>query len=186
MTTVNLQRIAQELGVSVGWLTGELDSPAPSLAKPAAPTRKSTKVAAPAIEMREEARDIPVFGTAAGSVQGAIAISGEVIDWLRRPPGLRGARDAYALYVTGVSMEPKYATGDIIFVHPHRPMRSGDIAVIQTIEGGEVQSWLKQYMRTTETEVLARQFNPPDDVKFDRSKVQAIHRVMTMNELLGV
>ena len=178
VSTDNLQKLAAVLGVSVGWLTGESDSHAPRTENP--------KPISSAHATADETRDIPVFGTAAGSVQGAIAISGEVIDWLRRPPGLRGARDAYALYVTGVSMEPKYATGDIIFIHPHRPLRAGDIAVIQTIEGGEVQSWLKQFVRQTESEVLAKQFNPPDDLKFDRSKVQAIHRVMTMNELLGV
>ena len=182
MLASNMEAVARVLGVSVGWLSGQDHRPDP------APISAQSPMAPRAISQIEETRDIPVFGTAAGAVLGSIAISSDVIDWLPRPRGLRGARDAYALYVTGVSMQPRYTTGDIVFVHPHRPLRSGDIAVIQIqdSEGGLPASYLKEFRRKSESELVAQQYNPPAEVKFSLRTVKALHRVLTMNEVVGV
>lgn len=174
-----LTRIAAELGVSVAWLTGEESS-----AKAVSNVEKFLST-----PMAEQVRDIPVYGTAAGSVLGAIALSNDAIEWLPRPPGLRGARDVYALYVVGSSMEPRWRPGDIIFVHPHRPVRRGDHVVIQirNHDGAETQSWVKEFLRTAPNgDTVARQYNPVAEVTFARGTVKAIHRVLTMNELFSV
>ena len=77
-------------------------------------------------------KDVPVYGTAAASHNGgAFQLDTGVIDYVRRPPTLETAKDIYALYVEGNSMEPQFWPGDLIFVHPHKPARSGDAVIIQ-------------------------------------------------------
>lgn len=131
---------------------------------------------------------IPVYGTAAGSLLGSVAISGDVIDWVERPHGLRNAQHSYALYVTGISMEPLYRQGDIIFLHPGRPPRSGDVVVIQTQthKDADIISYVKEFVRRTDDGVLVKQFNPEAEIVFKHDTIKEIHRVMTINELLGV
>lgn len=165
----SLEKLARALAVSPSWLTGT-ESAGPNAAPPPA-----------------NARDVPVFGTAAGSVAGSIAVSGDVIDWLARPPGLASARDAYALFVTGESMWPKYTTGDVVFIHPHRPVRPGDSVVIQQRNGeGETLSFLKDFIRRTPQGFLVRQYNPSAEIEFPAATVAAMHRVLTSGELLGI
>lgn len=133
------------------------------------------------------AADIPVYGAAAGSLTGAFTITSDAVDWVKRPFGLAGARDAYALFVRGSSMEPRFFPGDIIYVAPHRPVRHNDVVVIQQADGatGGVQAWLKVFDHTDERMLHARQYNPPAVVKFPHGTIRALHRVLTVNELLG-
>lgn len=131
---------------------------------------------------------LPVLGTAAGSAIGSIAISGEAIDWVRRPVGLRGAKDAYGLYVTGISMEPRFKTGELVFIHPHRPIRAGDDVIFQTHDKHTdvIISFIKEYVRETEDRYIAQQYNPKSTVEFFKNNVEKLHRVMRLNELVGV
>lgn len=57
---------------------------------------------------------------------------------------------AYALEVSGDSMEPVYRDGDIIIVSPGASLRKGDRVVVRT-KGGEVMA--KQLARQTATKV---------------------------------
>lgn len=134
------------------------------------------------------ASDVPVYGLAAGSVTGAFTLTSEAVEWVRRPPGLTGARDAYALFVTGSSMEPRFFPGDVVYVAPHRPVRRGDVVVIQQRdhEQSGTQVWLKVFEKKDEKFVHATQYNPPAEVKFPHASVVTMQRVMTMNELLGL
>lgn len=133
-------------------------------------------------------RQLPVYGLAAGSLAGQTVMTVEPIEFAPCPPGLVTVRDAYALMVKGSSMEPRYYAGDLIFIHPHRPVRPGDHAVIQVRKdpAGETETWIKRFRGETEKDVLTEQYNPPANMNFARKYVAAVHRVLTVNELLGV
>ncbi|MCB1424097.1 MAG: helix-turn-helix transcriptional regulator [Nitratireductor sp.] len=131
-------------------------------------------------------RFLPVFGLAAGAVRGTHRMDSDPVEYLPAPPALAHVRDAYALIVTGNSMEPRYASGEVIFLHPHRPCRNGDHVVIQELIDGGITVSIKQLDKLTDEHVVTRQYNPPAEVKFLRSRVQAMHRVLTTNELFGV
>ena len=90
------------------------------------------------------------------------------------------------LFVTGSSMEPRYFAGDVIFVHPHKPVRQGDHVVIQeALHGGTVVS-VKRFERFTDGHIVTTQYNPLAEVRFRRETVDAMHRVLTPNEIAGV
>lgn len=137
---------------------------------------------------QEMPRDVPVYGTAAGSAKGAFQLEDAIIDRVRRPPGLAGAADVYAIYVIGDSMEPMIAAGELRFVHPHRPVQVGDVVILQVREGKDepVQAYVKKLVRRTNGKIVLQQFNPDRQLAFDAKHVVAIHRVLTMNDLFGV
>jgi phage repressor protein C with HTH and peptisase S24 domain len=64
---------------------------------------------------------------------------------------------AYALEITGDSMEPVYRDGDVIVVAPEASLRRGDRVVVKT-RGGEVMA--KQLVRRTARRVALKSFNP--------------------------
>ena len=135
-------------------------------------------------------RDVPVMGTAAGSVLGGydFRFEGGVIDYVRRPPALAGAKDIYAIFVTGSSMEPKFSAGDLCFINPHRPPAIGDTVIIQIRPqtDGDPEAYIKHLVRRTADKVIASQLNPEGTIEFKAPTVIAIHKVLSMNELFGV
>gem|GEM_PF-242085 len=132
--------------------------------------------------------DVPVRGTAAGShLKGAFQFTSDAIDYVRRPPALMGARDIYALYVEGSSMEPQYFPGDLVYVHPHKPPRVGDVIVVQAaVDDANVEATLGVYVKRTEQFLVILKRNPEAHVQLKRERVKAIHKVLTTNELFGV
>jgi len=129
---------------------------------------------------------LPVLGTAAGSVIGAMELTSEVVSHFPMPPGLMGVRDAYGLYVTGESMAPLYKHGDPIFINPHQPERIGDVVVIQEERDGGRYAWVKELVKKDEDFIHTKQYNPDGDIKFKRKYVVAMHRVLTTAEILGL
>jgi phage repressor protein C with HTH and peptisase S24 domain len=63
---------------------------------------------------------------------------------------------AYALEVSGQSMEPAYRDGDVIVVSPAAPVRRGDRVVVKT-RAGEVM--VKELKRTTAKSVELKSLN---------------------------
>jgi phage repressor protein C with HTH and peptisase S24 domain len=139
----------------------------------------------PAPEPRAH-KALPIFGLAAGSAAGAFTMTNDPVEWVSAPPGLSAVRDAYALRVTGRSMQPAFYPDDIIFVHPHRPPRTGDDVVIQEKQGGGVAAYLKHFERETGDEIVTSQYNPATELRFRKAHVLAFHRVMRMHEVFGI
>jgi len=71
-------------------------------------------------------RNLPVYGCARGGVDGSFEMNGQGMDYVERPPSLAGARNAYAVYVQGDSMSPRFEAGWLLHVNPNRPVRRGD------------------------------------------------------------
>jgi phage repressor protein C with HTH and peptisase S24 domain len=63
---------------------------------------------------------------------------------------------AYALEVSGESMEPAYRDGDVILVSPSAPIRRGDRVVVKT-KGGEVMA--KELRRRTAKTIELKSLN---------------------------
>ena len=63
---------------------------------------------------------------------------------------------AYALEISGGSMEPRYRDGDVIVVSPSAPIRRGDRVVVKT-RGGEVMA--KELKRQTAKSIELKSLN---------------------------
>ena len=170
------------------------------------------RMPAPAVEAREVPkrftpldleRDIPVYGTAQGAMlrvryDGQAAeieqtvLELEAIDYKRRPPALAQNRRVYALYITGESMRPRYREGDLVYVDSRRPPDIGDDVIVQLVGektedfDGEVQHVLvKTLVRRTADFYELEQYRPETVFRIPKAKVQAIHRVIPLSELMA-
>lgn len=136
-------------------------------------------------------RDVPVFGTAYGSVIRKVegfSFNGEVVDYVRRPPAIVSGRDVYAIYVLGESMVPAFYPADLCFVHPHRPAVPGDCVVVQTKlhDDDPGQAYIKELVRRTGDRTILKQFNPPATIEIPNQFVASMHRVLRTKELFGI
>ena len=87
-----------------------------------------------------------------------------------------GDPNAYALMVSGDSMEPLYRDGDRIIVSPVANIRSGDRVVVKTGEG-EVMA--KELVRRTAQRIELRSINPEyENPVLPTSEVEWIARIL--------
>ena len=87
-----------------------------------------------------------------------------------------GDRNAYALEISGNSMEPLYRDGDRIIVSPAASIRRGDRVVIRTA-GGEVMA--KELARLNANRVELRSFNPEHPARsLKRSEIDWMARII--------
>jgi phage repressor protein C with HTH and peptisase S24 domain len=136
----------------------------------------------------EMLKDIPVYGTAACGDEGAFHLNtGDPIDWARRPLGIAHTRNVYAIYVEGDSMLPAFRPGALVYVDPNRKPTIGADVVIQVParrDGDGPVCYLKRLVKRTAREYIAEQFNPAREIRYPIDAI--VHRVLTLEELLGI
>ena len=87
-----------------------------------------------------------------------------------------GDLNAYALEISGTSMEPVFRDGDVVIVSPAAPIRRGDRVVVRTL-AGEVMA--KQLARRSARRVELKSLNPAHkDHSFDLKDVAWMHRIV--------
>lgn len=180
--------LARILDVSPEWLQyGNGAPPEP----PPAPKLTPNVVLAPNVRVpvaNEMPRDLPVRGIAAcSSGDGAFQVGVDVVDWVRRPPLFNGVPEAYALYMSGDSMEPRLFHGDLVMVHPFRPVRPGDLAIFVLKDAADEPeySFCKVFQSDRGGIVTVEQYNPRMTREFPRDRIIARHRVMELRDLFG-
>lgn len=136
----------------------------------------------PARQVRSE---LPMFGWAAGAVAGVETITSEPVEYVPCPPALSDIDEAYALRTRGESMVPRFFPGELVYVHPHKAVKSGDHVVVQTqrFEGSGTETWIKRFDADDEQSIYAAQYNPEGRVTFRKSNVLYVHRVLRPDEL---
>ncbi|MBX9593526.1 MAG: helix-turn-helix transcriptional regulator [Roseomonas sp.] len=84
--------------------------------------------------------------------------------------------NAYALEISGESMEPVFRDGDVVIVSPGAPVRRGDRVVVRT-RAGEVMA--KQLLRQSARRVELASLNPAHpNYSFDLSELAWMHRIV--------
>jgi phage repressor protein C with HTH and peptisase S24 domain len=108
---------------------------------------------------RRSPRPVPLIGFAEAGAGGYFDDGGFPVGsgWDEIPFPDVDDQHAYALEVSGNSMEPLYRKGDIIIVSPAAPLRKGDRVVVKT-RAGEVLA--KELKRKTAKSVELRSLNP--------------------------
>lgn len=170
-TADKLGRFAAETGVRGEWLISgegsmELSTPAP-------------------VDVKSNSRNgtttIPVMGTAESVPGGPVEWNGESIDEVGRPPFLAGAKGAYALYVTGSSMEPRYNAGETIYVHPGRPRLPNDYVVVllsKPSDPGKKFVLIRQFISQTEQSTTFLQLKPRKTMTLPTAQVLEMHTIV--------
>jgi phage repressor protein C with HTH and peptisase S24 domain len=84
--------------------------------------------------------------------------------------------NAYALTISGDSMEPVFRAGDSIIVSPAAPIRVGDRIVARTAEGAVMAKLL---IRRTASRIELASLNPAyPDLRFTTAEIVWMHRII--------
>lgn len=172
----HLLRISMEFpSVTVDWLMKNLgDPPAPQIHAPPPPdnARLGDRMALDST--------IPVYGQAVGGRDGMFVLNGNKISDILAPPSLRGIRDAYAVYVVGESMVPRYYPGEAVFVNPRLPVRQGGFVVAQiaAAEGEPPHAYVKRFLSRDGKILRLEQLNPEKELRFPVNRVVSVHRII--------
>jgi len=127
-------------------------------------------------------RNIPLIGFAQAGSDGYFDDAGYPAGggWDEIPFPDVGDPHAYALEISGESMEPVYRDGDIVIVSPAASVRRGDRVVVKTL-AGEVMA--KQLRRRTARKIELQSFNPAhEDPVLAVEEIDWIARVVWVSQ----
>jgi len=121
---------------------------------------------------------VPLIGFAQAGSEGFFDDAGYPAGgaWDEIPFPDLGDPHAYALEISGDSMEPVYRDGDVVIVSPNAGVRRGDRVVVKT-KSGEVM--VKQLLRRSARRIDLKSFNPEHgDPTFLVDEIDWIARVI--------
>ena len=123
------------------------------------------------------AKDLPIFAAAEGG-GGAMLITFEPIDYMRRPAPLENVRDGYGVYIVGDSMVPAFEPGDIALINPHLPPTPGRDAILLCHTDHQQEALIKRLVRATARDWHVQQWNPKREFSLPRSQWGQCHIVV--------
>lgn len=131
--------------------------------------------------------DVDVLGITVGGEDGDFWLNGEIVNKVRRPPGIRHAKNVFALNVGGDSMVPAHKPNSLIYVQRAAPAPGDDIVIEmkEANESGDRKSFLKEFVRRAGALIICKQHNPPKELEFKTSEIANIYRVIPLKELMG-
>ena len=132
----------------------------------------------PVVTSARPPRRIPLLGLAQAGGDGFFDDAGFPVGGSWDEVGLPEIADpnAYALEISGDSMEPVFRDGDMVVISPAAPIRRGDRVVARTV-GGEVMA--KQLARRSARRIELKSLNPEHrDRSFDLTEVAWVHRII--------
>lgn len=132
LNTATYEKIARALNTTVAYLQGEISPPSsPSGASASRADPESGWNSRPPEAPAASGQRIPIYGRIVGGTGGRFYFDGPTLGEVRCLPLLEYVPGAYAVYVSGECMEPRYFSGEVIYVNPAKPPRRGDFVVIQ-------------------------------------------------------
>ncbi|WP_376095452.1 helix-turn-helix transcriptional regulator [Roseomonas sp. CCTCC AB2023176] len=123
-------------------------------------------------------RRVPLIGMAQAGGQGYFTDGGYPAGagWDEIALPEVGDPHAYALEISGESMEPVFRDGDVIIVSPGAPVRRGDRVVVRT-RGGEVMA--KELLRQSAKRIELQSLNPAHpNYTFGLEELHWLHRIV--------
>ena len=124
---------------------------------------------------------VPAYGQARGGRDGQFPLNGNKVADVLAPPSLANVPDAYAVYVVGSSMEPRYYAGECVFVNPKLPIMKGCFVVAQIaapVEGDPPLAYVKRYVSSDDKVLRLEQYNPKKTLTFPAGRVVSLHRII--------
>lgn len=124
---------------------------------------------------------IPVLGLAEGGEEGWSIWNGDTVAFVDRPPALGREAKAYALFVTGSSMIPRYYPKETIYASPSRAITIGAFVVVQLRapkEGEAPRALVKRLAKRLSNKIVLEQFNPPRTFDISVNDIVSMHRIV--------
>jgi len=122
---------------------------------------------------------IPIRCAGRGGGEQEMFLSDGPIGFTPRPANLEGVRGAYAIYMVGDSMEPRYEQGWLLHVNPFKPPTRGrDVVIYKTNQA----VLIKTFVRWEGDALLLRQLNPAAELRIPRDEIVECHLVVGVDQ----
>jgi phage repressor protein C with HTH and peptisase S24 domain len=169
------------LGVSQDELLRHAAETSAGLARPEGPARRGRPPLAAGARTATAAGNepIPIRSAARGGRDQEMFLADGPIGYTPRPANLSGVRGAYAIYMVGDSMEPRYEQGWLLHVNPFKPPTRGRDVVVYK-KGDAVL--IKQFVRWEGDALVLRQLNPAEELRVPRDEVAECHLVVGVDQ----
>ena len=101
------------------------------------------------------------------------------IDHIARPPCVMKDSNAYAVYMTCDTMEPRFNMGDILYVDPDSPVKKqSDVFVLfQSDTDPLLKGVVGKFESTDNQTVILMLLNGSESLRLDKTKVTGIHAI---------
>ena len=187
MNQLETVQIAEFLGVTPEEvlrhaIEGTTPAPASEMSRPGRGRPPSSGSAAPSGSPQAMVRipdQIPIRSAARGGGDQEMFLEDGPIGYTPRPASLAGVRLAYAIYMVGDSMEPRYEAGWLLHVNPFKPPTRGRDVVVYKKDGAVL---IKGFVRWDDDELLLQQLNPAREVRVPRADVSECHLVVGVDQ----
>jgi phage repressor protein C with HTH and peptisase S24 domain len=120
--------------------------------------------------------DLPLLGMAEANKNdhSSFKLDTDPIKMVGRPPNLVNVRDAFALYVIGNSMHPRYKQGEMVYVNPRLPCRPGDDVLIKLADDTIL---IKELVQFDGQKTIFRQHNPSIEISLGNDDYLQLMRI---------
>lgn len=175
--TTRLSDLAYFLGTTVDDLTREDPTQASLFPAISAPPSQLAPSSPPVFDLAKP--DIPVWASAAaGDGDGAIIITSEPIDYIRRSERTATVKEPWAFHIVGDSMLERLAPGDQVVISPALPLvPMTDCVFVRQAEDGAMYALVKRLLRYNADVWFVRQFNPVKTFELSRNKWPKAFRI---------
>lgn len=132
-----------------------------------------------AIRANEEVDNIPIG--AANDAQPIYSIyDDEPVDWAFRPAQLGQVSSAFAVYLTQPSFGPKYDEGELLLIHPSKPLTKGCASLAirrdNSITLGQFNGWLNDELELSS--YSTNKNSSSRTVTLKKSELKALYRII--------
>jgi phage repressor protein C with HTH and peptisase S24 domain len=161
-----IRRFADVFSVPPSTITDEPLDPTQRFADPASPRRFAAEHGQGAAA---SAYDMPVYGSISAS-DGRI----DDLDAVTGLLGLHSLRGAFAVAVSGNSMEPRYRHGDYALIARGEWPQSHQDCLVETKDG---EGYIKIYISHNDRKLVCEQLNPRQKWEMPMAQVKAVHLI---------
>jgi phage repressor protein C with HTH and peptisase S24 domain len=122
---------------------------------------------------------MPIRSAGRGGGEQRMFLEDGPIGYTPRPANLAGVRDAYAIYMVGDSMQPRYEQGWLLHVNPFKPPTRGrDVVVFKKDQA----VLIKQFIGWNGDDLVLRQLNPEETLRIPRDEIIECHLIVGVDQ----
>jgi phage repressor protein C with HTH and peptisase S24 domain len=122
---------------------------------------------------------MPIRSAGRGGPDQEMFLEDGPIGFTPRPANLGGVRDAYAIYMVGDSMEPRYIQGWLLHVNPFKPPIRGRDVVVYKVDQSVL---IKQFVGWSGETLVLRQLNPAEELRIPRGEATECHLIVGVDQ----
>jgi phage repressor protein C with HTH and peptisase S24 domain len=178
MKLLEAVQVAQFLGVAQEEVLRRAGAEG-EMAPRVAPARRGRPPRPVALAPALPGEPIPIRSAGRGGGEQEMFLADGPIGYTARPHNLDGVRGAYAIYMVGDSMEPRYEQGWLLHVNPFKPPTRGRDVVVYK-KGHAVL--IKQFVRWEGDTLVLRQLNPAAELRIPRAEVAECHLIVGVDQ----